>query len=152
MPTRVPNFNFLALLVFEIKRVSPNLTSGLPAPSVCSKYLARSNSAPTSSIVSIYMHRAVMRICISHRLSIICAQKWVLGGFEGEGVKILSSNPQKALPCVNTRLLMYRVTKSVQRPELVTLARDLIPPKWWVLNWRQRFWFKIHLAVRTQHV
>ena len=24
------------------------------------------------------------------------------GGFEGEDVKILSSNPQKALPCVNT--------------------------------------------------
>ena len=42
----------------------------------------------------------------------------VFGGFEGEDVKILSSNPQKALPCVNTRLLVYRVTKSVQRPEL----------------------------------
>ena len=44
----------------------------------------------------------------------------VLGGFEfeGEDVKLLSSNPQKALPCVNTRLLMYRMTKSVQRPEL----------------------------------
>jgi len=42
----------------------------------------------------------------------------VFGGFEGEDVKILPSNPQKALPCVNTRLLVYRVTKSVQRPEL----------------------------------
>ena len=40
------------------------------------------------------------------------------GGFEGEDVKVLSSDPQKALPCVNTCLLMYRVTKSVQRPEL----------------------------------
>ena len=38
-------------------------------------------------------------------------------GFEGEDVKILSSDPQKALPCVNTRLLMYRMSKSVQRPE-----------------------------------
>ena len=66
----------------------------------------------------ISMHHAIMRICISHRLSIICAQKWVFGGFEGEDVKILSYDPQKALPCVNTRLLMYRVTKSVQRPEL----------------------------------
>jgi len=37
----------------------------------------------------------------------------VFGGFEGEDVKILSSDPQKALPCVNTRLLMYRVTKSI---------------------------------------
>ena len=40
------------------------------------------------------------------------------GGFEGEDVKILSSDPQKALPRVNMRLLMYRVSKSVQRPEL----------------------------------
>jgi len=37
-------------------------------------------------------------------------------GFEGD-VKILCSNPQKALPCVNTRLLVYRVSKSVQRPK-----------------------------------
>ena len=52
----------------------------------------------------------------------------VFGGFKGEGVKILCSDPQKALPCVNiynfihcsrnTRLLMYRMSKSVQRPEL----------------------------------
>jgi len=42
----------------------------------------------------------------------------VLGGFEGEDVKIMCSNPQKALPCVNARLLMHRVSKSVQRPEL----------------------------------
>jgi len=44
--------------------------------------------------------------------------KMVFRGFEGEDVKILCSDPQKALPCVNTRLLMYRVSKSVQRPEL----------------------------------
>jgi len=42
----------------------------------------------------------------------------VFGGFKGEDVKILCSDPQKALPCVNTRLLMYRMSKSVQRPEL----------------------------------
>jgi len=40
------------------------------------------------------------------------------GGFEGEDLKILCFDPQKALPCVNTRLLMYRMSKSVQRPEL----------------------------------
>ena len=39
-------------------------------------------------------------------------------GFEGEGVNILCSNPQKAIPWVKTRLLVYRVSKSVQRPEL----------------------------------
>ena len=38
-----------------------------------------------------------------------------LGRFEGEDVKILSSNSQKALPCVNTRLQVYRVSKSVQQ-------------------------------------
>jgi len=32
MPTSVPNFNFLALLVSEIKRVSQNWMWGLPAP------------------------------------------------------------------------------------------------------------------------
>jgi len=43
----------------------------------------------------------------------------VFGDFEGEDVKILCYNPQKALLfCVNTRLLVYRVSKSVQRPEL----------------------------------
>ena len=43
----------------------------------------------------------------------------VFGGFEGEDVKILCSEPQKALPCANTRLLMYRVSKSVQRSRSV---------------------------------
>jgi len=48
----------------------------------------------------------------------LCAQYGILGGFEGEDVKIFSSDPQKALPCMNTRRLVYRVSKSVQRPEL----------------------------------
>ena len=47
-------------------------------------------------------------------LPLYVPKNWVFGGFEGEGVKLLSSNPQKALPCVNTRLLMYRMSKSVQ--------------------------------------
>jgi len=48
----------------------------------------------------------------------MCPKIGFFGGFEGEDVKILCSNPQKALPGVNTRLLMYRMSKSVQRPEL----------------------------------
>jgi len=64
------------------------------------------------------MHHAVMQICISNGLSIVRAQNGVFEGFEGEDVKMLCSNPRKALPCVNTRLLVYRVSKSVQRPEL----------------------------------
>ena len=47
------------------------------------------------------------------------------GGFGGEDVKILSSDPRKALPCVNTRLLMYRMSKSVQRPELYVCGKIL---------------------------
>ena len=74
------------------------------------------NSDKTSKVFCI--NHAVMQICISHRLTIICAQNGVFGGFEGGDVKILCSDPQKALPCVNTRQLMYRMSKSIQRPEL----------------------------------
>jgi len=56
----------------------------------------------------IFMHPAVMRICISCRLSIIWAQNGIMGGFDGEDVKILCSNPRKALPCVNKRMMVYR--------------------------------------------
>jgi len=65
----------------------------------------------------ISMHHAIMRLRISHRLTVICTKNGVLGGFEVEDVKILRSDPREALPCVNTRLLVYRVSKSVQRPE-----------------------------------
>ena len=61
------------------------------------------------AVVRVSMHHAVMRICISHRL-FICAQNGFFGDFEGEYVKILCSDPQNALPCVNTRLLVYRVS------------------------------------------
>ena len=77
------------------------------------------------------MHHAVMRICISYRMPIgntyshncmmhrdtmlVCAQKCFFWGDEGEDVKILCSNAQKALFSVNTRLLVYRVSKSVPR-------------------------------------
>ena len=55
------------------------------------------------------MHHAVKGIYyISHRLTVIYVPKnGVFGGFEGEDVKLLSSNLQKVLPCVNTHLLMY---------------------------------------------
>ena len=51
-------------------------------------------------------------------LPLYVSKNGVFGGFEGEDVKILCSDPQKALPCVDTRLLVYRMSKSVQRPEL----------------------------------
>jgi len=35
----------------------------------------------------------------------------VFGGFEGEDVKILCSNPEKALLCLNMRLLVYLYVK-----------------------------------------
>jgi len=40
------------------------------------------------------------------------------GGVEDEHVQILCCDPQKALPCVSTHLLVYRMSKSVQRPVL----------------------------------
>ena len=121
MSTSVFNFNFVALLVSKIKRMFQNLMWWLLALS--STPYAETFTCPPSTwqdqtSCRISMHHAVMRICISHRLTIICAQKWDFGGFGGEDVRILSSDPQKALPCVNTRLMMYRVSKSVQRPEL----------------------------------
>ena len=75
---------------------------------------------PNFSIISL----CIMQLCayvfsIGMAFHYMCPKMSFLGGFEGEDVKILSSNPQKALPCVNTRLLMYRMTKSVQRPEPV---------------------------------
>ena len=73
---------------------------------VCSKYLARSNSVPNFSIVSL----CIMQLCeyvFSIGFPLYVPQN---GVFEGEYVKILCSNPQKALPCVNTRLLVYRMS------------------------------------------
>jgi len=127
MLTSLPNFNFLTLIVSEIKRVSQNLMWGLlsPCPTPYAERLSvllilGKIKQPAKSQHRISMHHAVMRIRISHRFSIICVQKWGFGSFEGKDVKILCSSPQNALPvpCVNTRLLVYRVTKSVQRPEL----------------------------------
>ena len=72
---------------------------------------------PNFSIVSL----CIMQLCqyvFPIGLPLYVPKNGVFGGFEGEDVKILCSDPQKALPCVNTRLLMYRVSKSVQRPEL----------------------------------
>ena len=71
---------------------------------MCSlKYLERSNSLPNFSIVS----QCIMQLCeyvfpIGFPLYVL--KNGVFGGFEGEDMKILCSNPQKALPCVNTRL------------------------------------------------
>ena len=59
------------------------------------------------SIISL----CIMQLCayvFSIGFPLYVSKNEVLGGFEGEDVKIVSSNPQKALPCVNTRLLVYR--------------------------------------------
>jgi len=52
----------------------------------------------------------VMRIRIFHRLTIYMYPKMVFWGVEGKDVKILCFNPQKALSCVNTRLLVHRMS------------------------------------------
>ena len=65
---------------------------------------------PNFSIVSV----CIMQLCeyvFAIGLPLYVPKNGVLGGFEGEDVKMLCSNPQKALPCVNTCLLVYRVSK-----------------------------------------
>jgi len=76
-------------MVSEIKRVSLNLMSGLLRP--CRTPYAetfmyapstwQSKTAIAKFQRRISMHHAVMRICISYRLSIVCAQKWGFGEF-----------------------------------------------------------------------
>jgi len=48
----------------------------------------------------ISMHHAVMRICISDRLTIICtgAQKWVLGGLRVKMSKYCNLTPKRHYP------------------------------------------------------
>jgi len=82
MTTSVLTFNFLALLISEIKSVSQNLMWGLLAP--CRTSYAKTFMCAQSTWQGkqrakfqhrIFMHHAVMGIYISHRLTIICAQK-----------------------------------------------------------------------------
>ena len=103
MPTSVPNFNFLALIVSEIKRVSPNLMWGLLRP--CRTPYAETftyapstwqGTQPNFSVVSL----CIMQLCeyvfpIGFPLYVL---KNVFGGFEGEDVKIMCSNPQRHYP------------------------------------------------------
>jgi len=46
---------------------------------------------------------------IGFPLGLYVPKNGVFEGFESEDVNILCSDPQKALPYVNTRLLVYRV-------------------------------------------
>jgi len=92
---------------------------------VCSKYLARSNSLPTVSIISL----CIVQLCkyvFSIGFPLYVPKNVVFGGFEGEDVKILCSHPQKALPCMNMHLLVYCVSKSVQRPVKITTGLLLL--------------------------
>ena len=103
MPTSIPNFNFLASLVsaegvpkFKVELLAPPRTR--TPKLLCVLQVFGKFKQPAKFQHRISMHHAVMPICISHRLSIIRAQKWFFGSFEGEDVKILCSHPQKALP------------------------------------------------------
>ena len=106
MPTSVPNFNFLALLVSEIKRGSQNLMWSYYPPGVPHTlkllcvlqvgYLARSACQISASYL--YASCSYANKCISHRLRHILCFHYVpqiVRGFEGEDVKILCSNPPK---------------------------------------------------------
>ena len=105
MPTSVPNFNFLALLVSEIKRVSQNLMWGYQSPAVprtlkllCVLKVLGKVKQRAKFQHRISMDHAIMRICISHRFSIIWAQNGVFGGFEGEDVKYYLLTPKRHYP------------------------------------------------------
>jgi len=85
MPTSTPNFNFLALLVSEIKKGVPKFNVGAtnqrtPKP-LCVLQVLGKFKQPAKFQHRISMHHAFMRICISHRLFIIivCPTMGVLG-------------------------------------------------------------------------
>jgi len=126
MPTRTPNFNFLPLIVSEIKRMSQNLMWGLLRPcrtpyAETFTYTPSTWQGKTASQISasyLYASCSYANMYFPLGFPLYVPKNGFFGGFEGEDVKIMCPNPQKALPCVNTRLLVYRVSKSVQRPEL----------------------------------
>ena len=100
MTTSVPTFNFLALLISEIKRVFQNLMWRLLAPCrilyaetiMCAQSTWQGQTASQISASYLCASCSYANMYFPYRLTIICAQKW---GFEGEDVKILSSDPQK---------------------------------------------------------
>jgi len=84
---------------------------------VCSKYLARSNSVSNFSIVSLCIME-LRKYVFPIGIPLYVPKNGFFGGFRGWRCENIVLWPQNALPCVNTRLLMYRVSKSVQPPEL----------------------------------
>ena len=103
MTTSVPTVQLPSSINFWDKEGVPKFnvgaTSPLPYPIrwnfyVCSKYLARSNSVPTFSIVS----TCIVQLCeyvFPIGFPLYEPQNGVFGGFEDEDVKILSSNPKR---------------------------------------------------------
>ena len=64
---------------------------------VCSRYLARSNSVPNFSILSL----CIMQLCeyvFPIGLPLYVPKSGVFGGFEGEDIKILCSHPKRHYP------------------------------------------------------
>jgi len=78
---------------------------------LCGSSTWQDQTLPYFSVAAVYIVDLRL-ICICHRL-ILYVPQYVFFSFEGEDVKILCSNPQKALPCLNTRLMAYHKSKSV---------------------------------------
>jgi len=85
-----------------VLKLNVGATSPLPYPVrwkfyVFSKYLARSNGAPNFNIVSLcIMQLCEYVFCIGFPLYV--PKNGFFGGFEGEDVKILSSDPKRHYP------------------------------------------------------
>ena len=101
----VPKFN-VRVTYSETFTYAPSTWQGKTASQISASYIYAS------------MHRASCEYVFPIGFPLYVPQNGVFGDFEGEDVKILCFNPQKALLGVNVRLLVYRVSKSVQRPEL----------------------------------
>jgi len=108
MPTTAPNFNFLALIVSEIKRVPKNLMWDyypLPYPYIKTFMCVPSTwqvlgkiKQPAKFQHRISMHHAVMRICIPHRLSIMSPKMVFLGVLRVRMWKYCVLTPKRHYP------------------------------------------------------
>jgi len=128
LPRRPPSEHFIlhayqcakfqhpSSISFQDKEGMPKFNVGLRAPCrtpyaetvVCGRSTWQGQTACQISTSYLYASCSYAYMYL-HRLTIITNPKMSFwGGVEDEDVKIVCSNPQKSLLCVNTRLLVHR--------------------------------------------